>query len=159
MASVRANEFVCATDSADGRLYVNALPFQQADCVVYSGDTCDVAAARWPEVLSYIRCADIPQTGRGDAAAATCGYSVEPGARLRYWTSRVAAATGRPGLFDSSARHRLAERLLDLAGEAPDMDVWGFTLDAAERRARLDAIDPVDAGDLLVPGDGGAAGG
>mmetsp|Transcript_33880 Transcript_33880/g.103998 ORF Transcript_33880/g.103998 Transcript_33880/m.103998 type:complete len:129 (+) Transcript_33880:720-1106(+) len=128
MASVRANEFVCAADSADGRLYVNALPFQQADCVVYSGDTCDVAAARWPEVLSY-------------------------------WTSRVAAATGRPGLFDSSARHRLAERLLDLAGEAPDMDVWGFTLDAAERRARLDAIDPVDAGDLLVPGDGGAAGG
>jgi len=116
MASVRADEFVCARDASDGRLYVNALPFQQADRC--GADGAAVAADAWPEVLAY-------------------------------WASRVAAADGRPGLYSAAARHRLAERLFDLSGAAPGMEVWAADPGAAEREKRRAAIPPVD-GELLV---------
>ena len=122
MPSVRANEFVCARDPNDGRLYVNVLPFQQADvCVFRSDDVCSVDPSKWPEVLAY-------------------------------WAARVAAADDAAGLYDSAARHRLAERLFELAGDCgADLEHWGFDPSPAERADRLRAIEPVDDADLLVP--------
>ena len=70
---------------------------------------------------------------------------------LGYWASRVAAADGRPGLYSAGARHRLAERLCELSGTAPGMELWGFDPGAAERAARLAAIEPVGEELLEAP--------
>ena len=55
-------------------------------------------------VPPYFCCVDMQQTGRGDAAAATCGYSVETGARLRYDSPWTAESISPPDRCDYTPR-------------------------------------------------------
>lgn len=120
-ASVRANEMVCALDDDDGFFYVNVVPFQQANqCEMMPDQSLPsrVSPKAWPEILPY-------------------------------WTQRFAEADkGHAGLFDMKVRHRLADRLLALAGEAPGMENWAFDggNDPAQTKPH-----PVDDDDLLIP--------
>uniref|UniRef100_A0A7S3NL46 RanBP2-type domain-containing protein n=1 Tax=Aureoumbra lagunensis TaxID=44058 RepID=A0A7S3NL46_9STRA len=126
LPTVRADEFVCAKDSDDGYVYVNALAFHQANVCDLDNKNNHPIRVR-PSMWSII---------------------------LPYWCHRLRDLCGNhsAGLYSSEVRHRLAENLFDLCGEAPGFELWLSTNNNERNCTKTNQIlPPIDDSDLLQP--------
>lgn len=131
LPTVRANEFVCTVED-DGTLYVNVLPFQQA-----SGGRDDktnpfASPIDWPTLLPYW-CQRIATALNEFDSSSSDEKTKKP------------QQQHTPGLYDSRVRTRLADRLFELAGEAPGFESWLHTSNPRP-------LEPIDDDNLLVAG-------